>query len=60
MIAALTEHKNALAHVYEEYESSCDSVLFVHGMLKDFHKDLINTSIIRAAELRTMVTPQGK
>lgn len=49
MIAALTEHKNAVSHIYEEYESSCDSILFVEGLLKTLHKDLVTTSMIRAA-----------
>lgn len=59
MINSLMEQKGALAHIYEEYESSSDSLLFVHGMLAAFCQDLLSTSHVRKAEISTMTTPQG-
>ena len=40
MAEILTEHKNAMAHILEEYESSYESILFVHGMMSAFYVDL--------------------
>lgn len=59
MIHSLIEQKSALAHIYEEYESSSDSLLFVHGMISAFCQDLLSTSHVRKAEITTMTTPQG-
>lgn len=48
-----------MAHILEEYESSYESILFVHAMMSAFYTDLSSTTHTRRAEIKTMTTEAG-
>lgn len=52
----LTEKINAIRHVQEELESSCESLSFANGLMEAFCTDLEQTCHTRKAEMKTMGT----